>query len=72
MATKDGVRSVSTRHLSVNVPRDTELLLRQWARPLGGRVGLIIERLVQQELARREQLEIARFRAGNGAGDRKA
>jgi hypothetical protein len=71
MATKTGVRSVSTTHVSLNLPHDSERLLRQWAHPFGGRIGLIVERLIQQEKARREQLEIVRFKAANGA-DRKA
>jgi hypothetical protein len=49
------VRSRHTKPISFNLPPEIVNQLRLWAAPVGGRTGYIIQRLVHQELARREE-----------------
>lgn len=61
------IRSLSTVPVSCNVGADTRDQLREWAQALDGRIGLVLERLVAAEVARRE--ERAKMRRELHGGD---
>jgi hypothetical protein len=50
-------RSLSSELISCNLSPDAAAILRQWAAPINGRIGIIVERLVNMELGRRQERE---------------